>query len=319
MSDIDNDSSSDTFENKNQEIISPERYVFWMNDITVLFRDGNYMKFIPTAEMTRVEQLNALTRFFLYLIIVLFMFDKTDEFMYVPIVGVIMVIVLYNIFEVDEKGKRDELLRMKKRKEAMRNVQSDLNYRTYQIDDDGDVVTIDIDQEEQQRYNDEKSSDSPAQTDYDLEAGYYDSNGKLHTGGFYDAVQSLKEFEKKRNIKYSLDEMRLYESAKCRKPTVDNPFMNPSVADFNSEDVPVACNADDEDIKKSIDLKFNEDLYRDIEDVFDRKNSQRQFYTIAHNIPNDQEAFAKWCYKFPTTCKTNQERCLRYEDLRTKY
>lgn len=321
MSYINNDSISDTFTDDNKELV--ERYIFWMNDITILFVDENYIKFVPTIEMTRVEQLNAITRFFLYLIILLFMFDKTDEFIYIPIVGIIMVIVLYNIFEVDTKGKRDELIRMKKRKELMRNVQSDLNYRTYQIDDDGDVVTIDIDQEEREQYNEEKADDPndemSASTDYDLEAGYHDSNGKLHAGKFYDAVQSLKETQKKRDIKYSLDEMRLYENAKCRKPTVDNPFMNPSIADFNTENVPVACNADDADIKKEIELKFNEDLYRDLDDVFDKKNSQRQFYTIAHNVPNDQEAFANWCYKFPATCKTNQERCLRYEDLRTKY
>ena len=112
--------------------------------------------------------------------------------------------------------------------------------------------------------------------------------------------------------------MRAYEKSICRKPTVDNPFMNPSVDDFNKENTPVACNADDEDIHNEIDKSFNADLYRDIGDVFNRKNSQRQFFTIAHNIPNDQEAFARWCYKFPATCKTNQERCLRYEDVRFK-
>jgi hypothetical protein len=313
--------SSQHKNNKNTDTISPERYVFWMNDITVLFRDKGYIKFVPTSEMTRVEQLNAFSRFFLYLILILVLFDKTDEFIYVPIIGLIMVVVLYNIFEIDEGGKREEILRMKRIRESMRNVEGDINYRTYQVDDDGDVVTIDIDREENQQYLNDDDSESSQPTDYELEAGHYDSNNKLHTGPYLSPVQSLKEQEKKskNKIKYSLDEMRIYESNRCRKPTVDNPFMNPSVDDFNKEDTPKACNADDEDIRKDIELKFNEDLYRDIEDVFDKKNSQRQFYTVAHSIPNDQEGFARWCYKFPATCKTNQERCLRYEDLRTKY
>lgn len=301
----------------NPNVISPDRYVFWMNDICVLYKNDGYIKFVPTEDMTRVEQLNAFTRFFIYLIIIIFMFDKTDEFIYVPIIGIIMVIVLFNVFEADEKGKREELLRMKRRKETMTVQTPDLNYRTYQVNDNGNIVTVDIDQEESQRYLDQ--SESLSATDYDLEAGYYDSDGKLHVGTFNNAVSSLKKQNKKEDIKYSLDEMRLYELAKCRKPTVDNPFMNPTVDDFNKEDIPAACNADDEDIRKDMDLKFNADLYRDIEDVFDRKNSQRQFYTVAYNVPNDQEAFARWCYKFPATCKTNQERCLRYEDLRTKY
>ena len=303
----------------NPNAISQKRYIFWMNDITVLFKDEGYIKFVPTADMTRIEQLNAFTRFFIYLIVILFMFDKTDEFIYIPIIGIIMVIVLYNVFEADENGKREELLRMKRRREEMSVQSSDLNYRTYQVNDDGQIITIDIDQEESQKYRDQTDSDSHASTDYELEAGYYNSDGKLQIGQYNDSVSSLKKQSQKQNIKYSLDEMRLYEMNRCRKPTVDNPFMNPSADDFNKENVPVACNADDEDINKDIDLKFNADLYRDIEDVFNKKNSQRQFYTIAHNVPNDQEAFARWCYKFPKTCKTDQERCLEYEDLRTKY
>ena len=299
-----------SFENKNNANISPDRYVFWMDDISVLFKDNEYIKFVPTPVMTRVEQLNAITRFFLYLIILLLIFDKADS-LYIPIIGLIMVIILYNVFVVDEKGKRDELLRMKRKSESMRDINNELNYRTYQIDDDGDVVTIDIDRN---RYNNKDTdSNSIAPSEYELEAGYYDSNGELHIGKYNDPLKS-------RNIiKHSLDEIRLYQNAKCRKPTVDNPFMNPSVADFNTENVPVACNADDEDIKNDMTLKFNEDMYRDIEDVFDKKNSQRQFFTVAHNVPNDMEAFARWCYKFPPTCKTNQERCLRYEDYRTMY
>lgn len=303
----------------NDSLISPERHIFWMDDISILYKNGNYTKFVPTSTMSRVEQLNALTRFFIYLMLIFFMFETTNEYIYIPIIGIIMIIVLYNIYDYDEDGKRAELLRMKRRNEDIRAEQSELNYRTYQVDNDGDVVTVDIDKEEEQRYQDQLDALSTQSTDYDLEAGYLDSNNKLNSGKFRDAVKSLKEQQKDENIRFSLGETRLYENAKCRKPTVDNPFMNPSVDDFNKEDVPVACNADDEDISDQINLKFNEDLYRDIEDVFDKKNSQRQFYTIAHNVPNDQEAFARWCYKFPATCKTNQERCLRYEDLRMKY
>ena len=95
--------------------------------------------------------------------------------------------------------------------------------------------------------------------------------------------------------------------------------MNPSVDDFNSDNIIVPANSDDKDVKNDIEIKFNDDIYRDFQDVFDKKNSQRQFFTVAHNVPNDQETFARWCYKFPSTCKTSQEKCLRYEDLRMKY
>lgn len=303
----------------NNDVISPDRYIFWMDDIKVLYMDQNYAKFFPTPTMTRVEQLNALTRFFIYLFMILLLIDKSNEFIYIPLIGIIMCIVLYNLFEIDDKGKRTELLRMRRSKEDMKVQGPDINYRTYQIDENGEVVTIDIDAEESQKYKDVSFSEKLQPTDYEVEAGYYDANGRLQIGKYNPPVQSLKKQAEIENIKYSLDEMRIYDSSRCRRPTADNPFMNPSQDDMNKDNVPVACNVDDEDIRNDMDLKFTQDMYRDIDDVFDKKNSQRQFYTVAHNIPNDMEAFARWCYKFPPTCKTNQERCLRYEDLRTKY
>ncbi len=298
-------------------IISPERYIFWLNDITTLYKNDQYIKFFPTSNMTRIEQFNALSRFCIYLLILFLLLDKTDEWLYIPIIGLILIIVLYNLFEIDEDGKRKELLRMK-RKIASKDIdEPDINYRTYLINEDGESRFIDIDQQIEAEYTDEDISS--VSTDYELQAGYYDSDGKLITGSNYDALSVNKKKEEADKIKYTLDEMRIYSKAKARKPTTDNPFMNPTLDDFNKELVPVAANADDEDVQNDINFKFNEDLYRDIEDVFNKKNSQRQFFTVAHTIPNDQEAFARWCYKFPATCKTDQSRCLRYQNLQVRY
>ena len=61
----------------------------------------------------------------------------------------------------------------------------------------------------------------------------------------------------------------------------------------------------------NIDTKFNNDLYRDANDIFGKNNSQRQFYTVpGGSIPNDQEAFTKWLYQTPPTCKEgNKVQC----------
>lgn len=298
-------------------IIAPERYVFWMNDLTVLFRDQQYIKFVPTKDMTRVEQLNAMTRFCIYLFLIFVLFERTDEWLALPIVGLILIIVLYNIYHVDEDGKREELLRMKRKNELADFEPPELNYRTFQVIDDGEVKTIDIDEIEEEQFKDDLDEKLNKPTDYELEAGLYDANNKLIYGKEYNATTGLTDKDDK--IKFTLEEKRIYDKSTCRKPTVNNPFMNPSVDDFNKENIPVACNSDDEDIHNDMTVKFNADLYRDVDDVFNKKNSQRQFFTVHHNIPNDQEAFARWCYKFPSTCKTNQTRCLRWEDLRFKY
>lgn len=101
----------------------------------------------------------------------------------------------------------------------------------------------------------------------------------------------------------------------CRLPTVDNPFMNPSINDLNT-DYPSACNVDDDDIKSQMTMNYNESMFMNIDDLFDVKNSQRQFYTIPSNVPPRQKEFAEWCYSGKNNCKLNQENCLRYEDLR---
>ena len=337
----------------NDNIVSPDRYVFWLDDLTVLYENDNYIRFVPTSDMTRVEQLNALSRFSMYLFLLFLVFGRTDEWLYIPIIGLIFIIILYNLFKVDEEGKRAELLRMKRKVKSPVTDQPEVNYRTYLVNEDGETRVIDIDAQEQKEFRekfddptnpggdvdsndvDDDSLDidtldsldtldrqslglnSTSGSIFDLQAGYIDSNGDLQYGSNYEATSKHEDDENK--IQFSLEEFRIYEKNKCRKPTKDNPFMNTSVDDFNKPNVPVACNADDEDIHDDMELNFNLDMYRDLEDVYNRKNSQRQFFTVAHNIPNDQEAFARWCYRMPATCKTDQTRCLKYQDLRTKY
>ncbi len=134
-----------------------------------------------------------------------------------------------------------------------------------------------------------------------IESGYIDSNNMLQF------KRTTGEPLSKEDLSYT-----------CRKPTINNPFMNPATSEYNT-DAPAACNADDDDIKNEMKRTFNNNLYMDVDDVFEKVNSQRQFYTVPNTgIPNDQENFANWLYKSPQTCKESQEQCLRYEDLRFK-
>jgi len=118
-----------------------------------------------------------------------------------------------------------------------------------------------------------------------------------------------------------------FQTESCTKPTLDNPFMNVTMKDYLNEDPktnaivdrPKACDISDETVKKSIDDMFNNNLFKDVNDVFGKMNSQRQFYTMPNTqIPNAQDDFAKWLYMNPKTCKEDQNFCLKYEDVRAK-
>lgn len=106
----------------------------------------------------------------------------------------------------------------------------------------------------------------------------------------------------------------------CVKPTSDNPFMNATMSDYMNVDGDgkiveraAACDITDPDVKKDIDDAFNKNLFRDVNDVFGKMNSQRQFYTMpSTSIPNDPNLdFAKWLYLNEKTCKEDQEQCVR--------
>ena len=94
-------------------------------------------------------------------------------------------------------------------------------------------------------------------------------------------------------------------SSECRIPTKDNPFMNPLLSDFGSNKSKPACPSyNNKGVQRVTEDLFEEDLYKDINDIFGKENSQRQFFSVPGNsVPNDRDTFMKWCYKTPPTCK----------------
>lgn len=85
---------------------------------------------------------------------------------------------------------------------------------------------------------------------------------------------------------------------KCTKPTPDNPFMNVNLTDYTDfPNRPKACNVSKASTKKDIEKNFNERFPRDVDDIYGKKMTDRQFYTMpSTTIPNDQKSFAEWLY-----------------------
>lgn len=98
----------------------------------------------------------------------------------------------------------------------------------------------------------------------------------------------------------------------CVKPSKNNPFMNVVPTDYTEfPSRPRACNMSKRPVKKDVDKYFGEGLYRDVDDIFHRKASDRQFYTMpVTTIPNDQHAFAQWLYDAAPTCKEKTAQCI---------
>ena len=91
----------------------------------------------------------------------------------------------------------------------------------------------------------------------------------------------------------------------CKLPTAKNPFMNPTFSDYKDGNLMKSCNSYDNSVIRSMENEyFNNGLYRDQFDIFNKGHSQREFYTMPVNsIMNDTVKFAEWCYKTPPTCR----------------
>lgn len=248
------------------------KYIFWSNDLSILYTNKKYLEFIPTSDMTKIEQLNAITRFCIYFLILAFVTVQTENaniWIQIPILTIVFTYILFIIYDSDNLGKLNE------------------HYVTTQETDTEKIPKIII------------------------EAGQYDEQNELVT----DIYQPAKLKNKKKRT-HSFDKNLEYLKNTCLQPTPANPFMNPTVNDFGVEMPPIACNVDDELIQDKMTDAFNKDLFTDVSDLFERQNSQRQFYSIPSSLPPDTVEFANWLYSPESTCKINQSKCGSFEDLR---
>jgi len=274
---------------------------FWLDNPSELLQ--HYTSFVPKYEMTRNQQLNAITRFCIYMIILILAFNRGEYVLILPISVLIMTVLFKKFHTTDIYGQSKELNKILTIRQNKEDHEEYLKQREYAQDGDPHLKTYQ-----------EMESEIEGQKNYTLKTGYYDSDNVLHMGGMEKPSNYLRDNPKSL---YTIDELKDYEKNTCRKPTHDNPLMNPSVIEFGNGDPPAACNANDDEIKDNIKVNFDHKLFRNVDDLWERTNSQRQFYTVSNTaIPNNAVEFAHWLYGGTKVCKTDQENCLRYDDVR---
>ena len=111
------------------------------------------------------------------------------------------------------------------------------------------------------------------------------------------------------------------------QPTKQNPLMNVSLPEikYNPTRKPAAP-AFNPAVEKKINNKagnvgIDPRLFKDLGDKLDFENSMRQFHSMPNTkIPNDQEAFAKFCYGDMPSCKDGDSlQCEKKNSRWTNY
>lgn len=86
----------------NPQIIRDDTNTFWFESPEVLYQNKNYLKFFPKTNMTRIEQLNAMTRFGVYLFGLFFLTESMDTWYLFPLLLIILSVIFYRILLVDQ-------------------------------------------------------------------------------------------------------------------------------------------------------------------------------------------------------------------------
>jgi hypothetical protein len=233
--------------------------LFWTDEPTIIYK--KYFEFIPTPNMSKEEQLNAITRLCIYYIIILLITQKSINLIKFPLI-IIIILIIYNKFASNKEGLTDEAYQMEKKDKSKRVVES----------------------------------------------AYYDSDNSLEVNNFMK--------DKTKQLSFISDTINSFQE-KCDLPTKDNPYQNPSVLDFESGNIPKPCNVDDDEINVKVKNCYDETLYRNLDDLFDKKNSERQFYTVPReNFTGNNADFAHFLYHDTGGCRGPDQKCNRYEDLR---
>jgi hypothetical protein len=98
----------------------------------------------------------------------------------------------------------------------------------------------------------------------------------------------------------------------CSPSTANNPFSNATVgALLGDEGRAPACGYDTPGVAKEMRKNFNKGLFRNLDDVYEVENSQRQFYTMpSTTAAPDTIAFAQFLYgSRGATCKEDPSKC----------
>ena len=95
----------------------------------------------------------------------------------------------------------------------------------------------------------------------------------------------------------------------CTKPTKDNPFMNPNL--INTKNKFKSCSIENERVMNSINSNFEENIFRETDDIYNKSSLDRHFYTMpSTTIPSEREKYTEWLYERGSSCKENNgEQC----------
>jgi hypothetical protein len=83
---------------------------FWFNDYTIIFEKGRLTEFFPSHDMSYVEKLNAILRFSLYTAVVIYVYNRNGNVIFIPFITGLITLYLFKYYRDTKTGKSLEQL-----------------------------------------------------------------------------------------------------------------------------------------------------------------------------------------------------------------
>lgn len=275
-----------------QQANNNQNEIFWFDSPKELYIHGRYTKLLVKKHMAMAEFFNTVTRSVICLALILFVLLASPIILLLLFVALLVIVVLYYLLqytmgpEINNFNSSSSL--------PINNVIKE-QFQEKSIDKLDSNNTIKTNNLLKNLYTDSYYSSSIGSNSVDASSfGSLNSrqNARLNQSLYgYDSLEDI-------NSSYNFSDLQ---------NNVNNCGFNPA-------------NASDADINNGYSQKdldnFRSDLYETVDNVYEKKNFDRQFNTIQnHTNPTNSFNAAKWIHATPVTCKETSGQCLKYEDL----
>lgn len=247
---------------------------FWLNDPTILLKKDKMFNFLPKNIMSFSEKLNAISRTIIILTTLGYLFTKSFNILVSGIVTLIVIVILF-------KSKNKKLLLGK---EGYDNIQAE-NFAKL-----AKTLTSPTDKNPYMNFMLTDYKDKP-----EKKAALPLFNPKVSIKSKMKTMENLgKKFPGPKGDTQS-DLQKTALQFKYRMKSNEE-----KESDFNKKKNIYEF----EKSKSNMDDKMRQKIFKNLGDSMDYDNFSRNFHTMPNTTnPNDQKAFAKFCYGDMKSCK----------------
>tara|TARA_B110000444_G_C18803922_1_gene578930 strand:- start:570 stop:1406 length:837 start_codon:yes stop_codon:yes gene_type:complete len=245
---------------------------FWLNDPTALLKKDKMFDFLPKNSMSFSEKLNAISRTIIILTTLGYLFTKSFNILVSGIVTLIVIVILF-------KSKNNKLLLGK---EGYDNIQAE-NFAKL-----AKTLTSPTDKNPYMNFMLTDYKDKP-----EKKPALPLFNPKVNLKSKMKNMENLgKKFPGPKGDTQSEVQKTALQFKYRMKSTEESDFNNKkNIYEFEKG-------------KDNMDEKIRQKLFKNLGDSLDYDNFSRNFYTMPNTTnPNDQKAFAKFCYGDMKSCK----------------